>query len=233
MKFKFYHGTSSIFLSSIKENGLGKINPNTDLKLLDVLKYLRNLAEKNLLSNERYLKLQETTYAMCKQAFLEKPTEDGKTKTFNFRHTNIHIALSKERAITHVVNNKYGSEILDRCIEIYKLLKSSNIKFEIPKNINQFGFENYIESDPKRIIIEILEIDENGLNKDDGKTAKEALDYLRTQIPKLDEETKFYFFQRCNFELLYPIESKYLKFYELDFDGYPGDMDFEYTLSKI
>jgi hypothetical protein len=233
MKFKYYHGTSSIFLESIRKNGLGKINPNLDLNLLDVLKYLRTIAEKNISKSEDYLKLQETTFAMCNQVFLKKENENGEFKTFNFRHTNIHVSLSKERAITHIAINKYGSEILGRCIDIYKLLKFSNVEFEIPVNINKFGFEKYIDSDPKRIIIEILEVDENRLDKDDGKTAKEALDYLRTQIPRLDKETKFNFFQYCNFELLCPIEPKHLKFYELDFEGYPGNVDFEYTLSKI
>ncbi|MGB1019437.1 MAG: hypothetical protein ACPGVH_10195, partial [Chitinophagales bacterium] len=58
MDFKFYHGTSNIFLDSIKENGLGGLNPSIDFNLIEVLKYLRSKAETYLLKDKDYIQMQ-------------------------------------------------------------------------------------------------------------------------------------------------------------------------------
>ena len=55
MRFKYYHGTSTIFLDSIRKHGLGTINPNTDQKNLDVLKFLFQLSEKHLSTNPEFI----------------------------------------------------------------------------------------------------------------------------------------------------------------------------------
>jgi hypothetical protein len=233
MKFKYYHGTSSIFLNSIKENGLGKINPNIDYKNLDVLIFLKNIAEENLMQNEGYLKLRDTTIAMANQTFLKLIDEKGNLQTLNYKHDGIYVAITRQRAAIYSSLNKYGSEILERIINIYKLLKEMNIEFQIPEEINLFEIEKYIDCNPEPIIIEIIEIDDSNLEKEDGKTAEEALDFLRIEIPKMSEKTKFEFLQVCNFKIINPIEPKYLKFYKLEFEGHPIDKNFEFTLSKI
>lgn len=55
MEHLFYHGTSSLFLRSIKKNGLGGINPNIDYKLLELLRFLYELSESKLQDNNDYL----------------------------------------------------------------------------------------------------------------------------------------------------------------------------------
>ena len=233
MKFKYYHGTSSIFLNSIKENGLGKINPNIDYKNLDVLIFLKNFAEEHLIRNEDYLKLRDTTIAMANQTFLKLIDEKGNLQTLNYRHDGIYVAISRQRAAIYSSINKYGSEILERCVVLYKLLQNHEIQFQIPDDINLFKIEKYIDCIPEPIIVEIDNIEDWNLEKEDGKTAEEALEFLRLEIPKMSEKIKFEFLQGCNFKILNYIEPKYLKFYKMEFEGHPVDGNFEFTLSKI
>ena len=61
MKHKFYHGTSSFFLNSIKTNGLGGIVPSVDYKLLELLRHLFDLSEVHLKNDVEYLKIKDTT----------------------------------------------------------------------------------------------------------------------------------------------------------------------------
>ena len=182
-KFKYYHGTSTIFLDSIREMGLGAINPNIDYKNLDVLNYLFELAEVYLLTNNEYLKIRDTTTAIAKQTFLKVIDEKGNEFLHNYVHDGIYVALSRARAAIYASSNKYGSEILERCIVLYKLLTDNKIEFQIPKEINLFHIENYLDYDPKPIIVEIIDIADDKLEKEDGGNAKEALDFLREKVP--------------------------------------------------
>lgn len=52
MEHQFYHGTSSIYLRSIKKYGLGGINPNIDYKLFELLRFMYELSELHLLDCE-------------------------------------------------------------------------------------------------------------------------------------------------------------------------------------
>ncbi|MCD8401452.1 hypothetical protein G1K66_12950 [Tenacibaculum finnmarkense] len=233
MKFKYYHGTSTIFLKSIRDNGLGKINPNTDFKNLDVLIYLKNLCEKFLIKNSEYIEIRDTTLAMAQQSFLKIKDKKGNTHLLNYKHDGIYVAISMQRAAIYASLNKYGSEILERCIILFNILKKDNIEFKIPNEINLFKIENYINYESKPIIIEIDGIDDDKLEKENGEIASDFLESLRKEIPFMSEKKKFEYLQFCNFKILEPIEPKRIKFYELEYEGFPGNGDFEITLSKI
>jgi hypothetical protein len=233
--FKFYHGTSTIFLSSIQKHGLGTINPNLHYKNLDVLRYLYKEAEKYLQEELAYQRIRTTTYAMANQTFFETViNESGDKHTVHFRHDNIYVALSQIRAIIYALSNKYGSEILDRCITLYKLLNKHINDFSIPEEINAFKIETYIDMKPEPIIVEASNIDDDDLGKEDGKTAKEALDLLRESMPYMTEKEKYEFLQYCNFELLKPVLPEKLKFFKLFYSGHPSNQQtFTWKLAEL
>ncbi|UII20568.1 hypothetical protein [Fulvivirga ligni] len=231
MKFQFFHGTSSIFLNSILENGLGGINPTYDHGYLETLKRLFEIAERHLIEQQEFRIIYDTTKAMAMQAKL-KVQINGRDELFNFRHDGIYVALSLERAVCYASTNKYGSEILTTSIKLMDMLTNNQIDYSnIGYSIDDF--ENLKLSSPKPIILKILELDENDLDKEDGKTAKEALDFLRSVLPSLSEKEKFEFFQYCNFKILKPIPAEQLIAYELDFEGRFGNEGFEYTMTKL
>ncbi len=228
--FKFYHGTSSIFIDSIKKTGLGGINPNIDFKNLEVLNYLFLKAEKYLSDNIEYQKIRTSTMAMVNQGAIDYKDPSGQIQRLHFRHDGIYVALSHMRAIVYASTNKFGSEILQRCLTLLAMLHGKIPDFAIPSEINLFKMDSLLNLSPEPIIIEVSDVDDEDLLKEDGKTAKEALDFLRRTIPHLTEKEKYEFFQYCNYELLKPVPVEKLKFFELSFKGHPRNRDFEYKL---
>jgi hypothetical protein len=139
------------------------------------------------------------------------------------------VALSLSRAVVYATG-KYGSEILQRCIYLFELLKQKMPDFSIPQEINLFKIDELVACNPEPVVIEISNIDDSDLGKEDGKTAKEALEFIRWTIPTLNERQTHEFLQHCNFELLKPVPVERLKFYKLLFTGRPGEHDFKYRL---
>jgi len=231
--FKYYHGTSTIFLDSIRTKGLGAINPNFDLKNLEVLAYLFDIAELHLIGIPKYETWRKSILASVKQTHLEIHHDDGRIQKMNYRHDGMYISLSRARAAIYACFNKYGSEILEACLMLIELFTVYGISYKIPKEIDLFGVENYIGANPKPIMVEILEIQDSDLEKEDGKTASEALNFLRAILPTLTEKQRFEFLQSCNYKTLVPVPPEKLRFYEIEFEGHPSHNNFEFTLSKI
>jgi len=233
MDFKYYHGTSTIFLDSIRNNGLGTINPNIDFKNLEVLAFLKNKCEKYIVDNENYKKIRASTIAMVNQSHLQFVDKNGNSQIVNFRHNGIYVSMSRIKAATYAASNKSGSEILERCITLYKLLKKKNIEFSIPEKINLFNIEQYIDHDAKPIIVEVQFVPDDMLELEKGGSAKEQLNFIRKSIPTMKERFKYIFLQECNFRLLEPISPERLKFYKLDYEGEISTNTFEITLERI
>jgi hypothetical protein len=230
--FKYYHGTSSIFLYSIMQSGLGAINPNIKYKNLELLQYLYDEAEKCLCNSEVYQKIRPSTFCMVNQIAMENTFENGQKKLLYFRHKNIFLALSELIAVRYAVINKYGSEILERCIFLYELLNKNDSKFKIPDEINLSQIEHLINSKPYPVLIEACDIDDNDLDKEDGKTAAEALNFLRNVLPSVTEKEKLELLAHCNFELLKPTSPQQLKFFKIIPRGSPRNPDFSYHLEE-
>lgn len=231
MDFKYFHGTSTIFLDSIRQYGLGYINPNIDMKNLEVLKYLFDLSEEHLSDNSEYLDLRITTIAMVDDEVSELWDERG--NKLYYRHDGIFVSISRQRAAIYATLNRYGSEVLERCIQLYKILLKSKVDIQIPSNIDVFDFRKYIDKDHKPIMIECIGIKDEELEKEDGKTAKEALELLRREIPRMSRKMEFEFLQFCNFKLLKPVPPSRLKYFEIDFEGHPAQRNFNFFLTEI
>lgn len=235
MDFKYYHGTSTIFLDSIQKTGLGGVNPNFDYKNLEVLKFLYNQSEQHLLNNPRYQHLRETSKAMANQDDYKIWVEGiNKEIIHNYKHDSIYVGLSKIRAVIYASTNRYGSEILERCLVLYQMLLDNLPDFKIPSDINLFQIERYLQEDPKPIIIEIINLDDKFLDTELGEDSTDLFYYLRYVLPFKSLKEQFEFPQFCNFKLLKPIPSENLRFYALEFDGHPNDQkNFEWTLNRL
>jgi len=105
-KFEFYHGTSTLFLDSIKRVGLGGINPNIEYKTLDLLKHLAIDAKKYIPDNIYYRNNHVSIQAMANQQPVLFKYTNGKEELFHFRHDGIFIALRLHRAIVYATVNK-------------------------------------------------------------------------------------------------------------------------------
>jgi hypothetical protein len=233
MKFRFYHGTSSIFLNSIIEFGLGGINPNIKYKNLELLKYLSLECEKKIPNKIEYLVIRDASLGMANQRPVEFKVPSGGKFIGNYEHKNIYISLTLERAIIYACDNKYGSEILEYCIKLFEFLKDDDLNFSLPTDLNLFNIEKYINKEHKPILIEIDQINENELETEFGKNGAEYLAYLRKTLPtlnKMDFNRKLGY---SNFRLKKPIKVERMKIYEVDFEGKVGTEEFEFTMTEI
>jgi len=233
MKFKYFHGTSSIFLDSILEHGLGGINPNIKYKNLQLLQFLYSEAEKKLTNNKKYQKLRSSVEAMSNQTFLELEMSNGQKILTNYRHDGIYVGITRGRAIIYACDNKYGSEILEHCIILFKILKEIDENYNLPKELNLFEIEKYIDKEHIPILIELNNIKDEELETENGDSGVNYLNNLRNIFPKLNRRELDIVMSYSNFKLLKPIYKDRMKFYQIEFDGKVGAPDFEMTLTKI
>ena len=229
----YYHGTSRIFLDSIIEFGLGGINPNIKYKNLDLLRFLTFEAEKKLRGNENYKLLRSSVLAMSHQTFMEVLIPNGRKILTNYRHDGIYIGMTIERGLIYACDNIYGSEILEHCIVLYTMLKQVDNNYSLPKELNLFKIEKYIEIEHKPILIEIVNVKDDEVETEDGKNGPEYLRYLRNTLPTLNEKEKDIKIAYSNFKLLNPIYLDRMKFYDIEFEGKVGTKSFEMTLTEI
>lgn len=230
-EYEFYHGTSSLFIESILNNGLGGINPNLKFKNLELLKFIYGQCENTLFNEEKYsVLMRETTLAMIRQTDLIVKRENQKDETFNFRHKEIYVSLSEIKAITYSVTNKIGSEILQRSYDLYQLLVANKIKVNIPKELNYYGIENMEVEKLKPLLIKTKRIEKDNLIQENGYDGEEFIEILNKQYDKMTEKDKYLSFQFMNFGLKRPVRVKMLEIYEIQYYGNISERDFGYKL---
>ncbi|OCA77557.1 hypothetical protein BBI01_03665 [Chryseobacterium artocarpi] len=232
-KFTYFHGTSTLFLPSIKKNGLGFINPSIDHKNIDLLKHLFNILESTKFKQNicsQYFR--EVTLAMIKQTSLVI-NDNRELKELNFKHQNIYVSLSEFRAIVYATQNKLGSEVLQRCLDIYNLLKSNDIDFSIPEELNFYRIESIQKKEIKPILLEINTINDENLFQENNYEAAPFLRMLRKVFSSLTEEQKFTNFQYMNFGIKTPINVEIIKAYSIEYSGKIEKRNFKYALIEI
>lgn len=232
MNFTYFHGTSTLFLNSILETGLGTINPNIQHNNLVLLEYIFELCELNLKNFEKYSPLiRDTTLAMVKQTKLIIQI-DGEEKELNFKHQGIYVALSEARAIVYAVKNKLGSEILQRCHLLIGFLKEKKVDFEIPKKLDYYNILNINLQGLKPIVLKIEYINDDDLIQENDYEAKEFLIKLRKIMPFLSEKDKYEQLQYFNFRIKKPILASLIKPYYIEYTGELGKANFNYRLKS-
>ena len=123
LQFPLYHGTSTLFLDEILRSGLGGINPIEDWGVLDCIRDLRDLAEQH--AGKWYIPLKYVTDVMCEQL-------EGR---FDWRHGSVYLTAFRNKAISYAIHNEYGSEIVSRCMALYKRL-GDQVIFTDNKDLN-------------------------------------------------------------------------------------------------
>jgi hypothetical protein len=229
---KYYHGTSSMFLQSILNNGLGGIHPTIRFRLLDLLSYLFEECERYLIGMPDYENLRFTTSAMVNQVCDVNFKVDG-IENFYYNHQYIHLALDKSVAVEYS-SNEFGSELLTRVMTLHKLLRNSKYTTKIPAELNLFGIENISSSSLYPMVIECSSVDPEILEKEDGQTAIEALNFLIRERSTMGELMYNRLLRFANFRLLKPVPVKDLSIYRVIFKGMPNrNVNWSYNLESL
>lgn len=205
--FPLYHETSSLFKSSIKENGLGAINPVDELRVIDCLSLLYDIAKSGRINDDEWELQKIVGNHMIKQGVA---SEEG----MNFQHGNTYCSPSKRTAINYANNNPYGSEILSHCVAAYKKLVSI-----CPSELDVIAIDfSEISSLAKKIykpiLIEVTKVPFSAVLTEQGKSPIINIKRIIKYIDTKDENDIDYqiLFQQTNFRLISTIPVKNIKF---------------------
>ncbi|MET4138127.1 hypothetical protein [Pedobacter sp. UYP1] len=224
----YWHGTSTIFLESIRKTGLGAINPSRDWKLLELLAFLYNEIITLKINNEVF-----EIHRVSIAAAISQSTLDYGDIKLNFQHDGVYISASSIRAATYACENHVGSELLQKCMVLLSILISTGNEPEIPKELDILQIRQYLSVAAKPIMIEIREVPDSDLLFEDGTDAAEKLSDLRDVFAKLPIPQQFEKLQFYNFRLLKPVQPALLYIYDVDFEGSVKTRDFQFYLTRI
>lgn len=114
-----YHGTTELFIKSIKTNGLGGIDPLEEIEAKQTMKELFEIAEGQNWTDENWYRIK----ASCEPYVLQKQ-EKG---TLNFQHGEAYLTYSPELAARYALENPFGCEYLSQIRYFIEFLASRNI----------------------------------------------------------------------------------------------------------
>ena len=198
--FLLYHGTSSLFLDSITEFGLGGQNVCEKYRIIEMFTQVVDVFKKKDMNSDWWA----MEGFICEKMIGGEVTNGG----FNFRYGGVYLTPSLETAQRYSQSNKYGSELVSYFIRSYE---------ELYKHAPSLAYQIFPLNHPLRELIAsgsqpvVLEI--NGLNKNDLTT--EQGEPIDAQLKLMNEMPKA-IWQQFNFECLNTIPSKNIKLLELN-----------------
>lgn len=165
-----YHGTTSLFVDSIMQHGLGGEDPLLKYKVKEFMNELYVLAEKQKWEDEEWIEFRTQLQPIVFQKTLEN--------VLNFKHGETYITPSLEVAIKYAKENPFGCEYLTYLRTFFAFLVSRDLKglrelsidqpvlkaWEAPNDpylitLNNVEIENVIPETDQNLAVHIEEID--------------------------------------------------------------------------
>lgn len=155
-----YHGTSTLFLESILQHGLGGVNPIKEWKILELAEEVYSLCKIHLKDSTDFIIASPTFERMIKQ---------DNSGTFNFQHGETYISPSRSSALRYSISNEYGSELVSYTIKFLRKLVDLKIEYAINDLQKKYrkGFL-LIASRPSPLLIKIKDISASSLLSEHG-----------------------------------------------------------------
>ena len=211
-----YHGTSKLFLPSIRSVGLGAKDPNVTFRTREMLDELVNAREWNW--------DEDPDLVVARNIIEQRVTRGG----LNFRHGSAYLSPSKTTAVRYALNNRSGSEFLSTTfcmfekLKTYDLCGANRIIKKYPELLKLY------EMPHQPLLIEALDIPIRNLRSERGEDPAYA---LRMLMENADGPRKFTW-EQCNFELIAPHSAANLKYYCIEYKN--ADSVFpEYSLKVM
>lgn len=172
-----YHGTSSIFLPSILENGLGGINAVKEWGILDLAREIFPYVEENFKDDYRF----DTFKKMVKQEILS----NGQ----NFQHGDVYLSASQTVAVGYTAEREWGAELLTRTLEFLQMLidlDCKTVKSDLYKKYKPLY--NFLRVHAAPILVEIQNVSYEDLLNEDGSIidlkTKEYIEKVALDFPE-------------------------------------------------
>jgi hypothetical protein len=201
LAISLYHGTSSIFLDSINEHGLGG-HRDSQIFNLNVLKLLAE----SLNDPKNQTEWWELNSPLIEQMLEQSVTRGG----FNFRYGGTYLTPSKSTARSYAINNCLGSEFLSTIYESFMALKSVN-SLEADRIIPvNHSLRAIFQKEHGPVLVTLMNISAELLKTEQGEYIQDQLNSMvdiKNSVAGVDPEILW---QQFNFELTGVIDSKFL-----------------------
>ena len=219
-----YHGTSKMFLPSIREFGLGGRYPNEVTQCHRLLDELANLKVLDWLEDPDLCILKLTVDSMRKRTV----TPGG----FNFRYGSTYVSASCRSAVRYATSNRYGSELLSTTVLVLDKLFDQD-----PARAQAIAERHQISPDlrglpPQPVLVEANQVPVRIVKSERGESADAQLKRMQQFADTRPDQRTPVLWDQMNFEPVSPMPSEALRCYDIRCDGSsPGSQSF--TLEEI
>ena len=224
LEFPLYHGTSTLFLESIAQHGLGGWDPIKEWRVLECLRKVLPIAERHAGRSEIILSHIGNARSMAEQV----------NAGLNFQHGSVYLSPSKETAVRYACGKKKGSELISRTVLLIEELVRLNVEDVVKGLFHEFPEVFYLQDiDAAPVLICIPQLDPDMLLSERGESPADNLANIRhnqVSIPDNWEQVS----QQLNFRLTQPVPVDELsvsliavrkwKQYEIDYGLIPIDL---------
>jgi hypothetical protein len=205
LQIPLYHGTSSIFLDSIRKFGLGaKRNP--EIFSCDLLQQLASAV------SEKHSDWWELNSGIVERMLKQQVTGGN----YNFRYGGTYLTPSRSAAIRYATTNLLGSEFLSiiyGALDALERLDRDRALVLVPAD---HGLRDLIRLPRKPLLITVTNLETRLLRTEQGEAIDSQLKEMETYFRMNDSEIAEVMLQVMNFELPQAISSDHFKIELLD-----------------
>lgn len=202
-----YHGTSSLFIDSIRHCGLGGRNPIEHYKVVDFLACLYSICERLFLDDEGWKTRRIYIEPMVKQDI----TEGG----FNFQHGATYLTPTRQAAVNYAVNNRYGSEIISLSFLLYDKIKKEKASELNATEISDAPVLQLMSSSPEPYLVKVPHVPVSILESEAGGSPDKMIEMIELSKDLLNKDRSIFNF---NFRLLTPVPWNEISVERLDYE---------------
>ena len=209
LRVPLYHGTSDLFLESIRRRGLGGANPLEPLRAMESLRDLVEWCDLRAESDSGF-----ASWWSGRRIQME-PTRLQQSSVLNFSNGRTFLTPSRRSAARYALSNAYGSEALSEAILLYREAAAhsgsavDDLPFATPPLLE------LLDRVTCPILFKAEGVEVSGLRSEKGADPVETLRRLDEVWSPSDPDLFEDLTQQESFELVVPIPADCLKIYRV------------------
>ena len=198
-----FHGTSTLFLESIQEHGLGGVNPIDTFSVRNFVQQAYGLCD-SILAGEKEWDACKFSASWCNK-------QESFSDNANFQHGDTYLTPSRASAVGYALTNRFGSELLSLGAKLIDLIQERRPELLEQHPLMRHPVRKLVSSDSKPILITARNVSIDMLRSESGDNPQKQIELLETLWP-IDPDTVL----NINFRLCSILSSNSLKIEYLD-----------------
>lgn len=194
LTINLYHGTSSIFLPSIQEHGLGGCSIFEKYDLRSLFSVLCNELEENSDKSEWWM----LNDFLCKIMIENKVSPGG----MNFRYGETYLTPSIETATRYAESSEYGSEYLSTFVAAFEAVKDISVDTAERVIPPSSPLQELISSPRSPLLISVSNVHKDDLSTESDRDLEEQLEQIKNDHEVLWQQSNFSINRTISFDQL-------------------------------